>query len=67
MSRLCYCKRVGSKWRDEPLRTSAWEAKWLGVFFRTHLRNKIFNKIFNTDFLVLDEKIQAFLKGLKFS
>ena len=39
-------------------------SKWLGVFFRTHLHS---NKIFNTDFLTLDKKIQAFLKGLKFS
>ena len=27
----------------------------------------ILNKIFNTDFLALDKKIRAFLKGLKFS
>ena len=27
----------------------------------------VLNKIFNTDFLALDEKIWAFLKGLKFS
>ena len=39
--RLCYGKRVGSK--------------WLGVL----------NKLFNTDFLALDKKIPAFLKGLK--